>query len=84
MLPQYATPYKDPKKFKNQMQHQLRFFRFNHRTHIPTGGELKIEDFFAESASSTPYEEDVKLLEESKMRPQKHREEDASSNPQAQ
>ena len=21
MLPQYATPYKDPKKYKNQMQH---------------------------------------------------------------
>lgn len=75
MLPQYATPYKDPKKYKNQMQHQLRFFRFNHRTHVPTGGELNIVDFFAEEGPAKANDDDVKLLEEARMRPQRHREE---------
>ncbi len=70
MLPQYATPYKDPKKFKNQMQHHLRFFRFNHRTHVPTGQDLSMDEFFAETHSKP--KEDLPKIEETKSRPQKH------------
>ena len=48
MLPYYAVPYRHTKKFKNQMAHHLRFFRFSNRTHIEKSEELKIEDFFQE------------------------------------
>lgn len=58
------------------MQHQLRFFRFNHRTHVPTGVDLKMEDFFAEQTVNPNEGEEVKLLEEAKSRPQKHKSED--------
>ena len=70
MLPQYANPYKKTKEYKNQMQHQLKFFRFNHKTHVPTNGkDLTIEEFFAKDTPKI--DEDVKLLDQVKMRPQK-------------
>jgi hypothetical protein len=57
------------------MQHHLRFFRFNHRTLVPSGKELTIEDFFAPDDHSNKHnDEDVKLLDDFKSKPQKHRE----------
>lgn len=46
MLPHYEVPYRSPKKFKNQMSHHLRFFRFSNRTHIEKQEDLNMEDFF--------------------------------------
>ena len=66
------------------MQHHLRFFRFNHRTLVPSGKELTIEDFFApDDHSNKPNDEDVKLLDDFKSKPQKHREatENATEKP---
>jgi len=51
------------------MSHQLRFFRFNHRTHIPTSKDLTAEEFFTEQQPSN--QEDIPLLEDLKSRPQK-------------
>ena len=57
------------------MQHHLRFFRFNHRTLVPSGKELLIQDFFApDDHNKKPSDEDVKLLDDFKSKPQKHRE----------
>jgi hypothetical protein len=56
------------------MQHHLRFFRFNHRTMVPSGKDLKIEDFFTPDDNTTKADEDVKLLDDYKSKPQKHRE----------
>lgn len=69
MLPQYPNPYKEPKKFKNQMQHHLRFFRFNHRTLVPSGKELTIEDFFAPETTKPVDDDDIKLIDEYKSKP---------------
>lgn len=73
LLPQHADPYKKPKKFKDEMSHQLRFFRFNHRTHIPTGRDLSIDEFFSEHS---PPQEEVPLLDDVKSRPQRHQPQD--------
>jgi hypothetical protein len=62
MLPFYATPYKDTKKFRNQMSHHLRYFRFSNRTKIGTNEDLKLEDYFSES-SYNEVDEDAVLLE---------------------
>ena len=51
------------------MSHQLRFFRFNHKTHIPTGRDLTIDEFFSEQATLL---EEVPLLDDVKSRPQRH------------
>jgi hypothetical protein len=56
------------------MQHHLRFFRFNHRTLVPSGKDLTIEDFFSPDNNTTKADEDVKLLDDYKSKPQKHRE----------
>ena len=40
MLPTYPEPYKEPKKFRNQMQHHIKYFRYNHKTEIPAGDDL--------------------------------------------
>ena len=66
------------------MQHHLRFFRFNHRTLVPSGKDLTLEDFFApDDHSNKPNDEDVKLLDDFKSKPQKHREatENATEKP---
>jgi hypothetical protein len=58
------------------MAHKLRFFRFTNRTHIPTTGtEFSMDEFFSEVKEQAP--EDAPLLtdEQSKSKPQKHREE---------
>jgi CDP-diacylglycerol--glycerol-3-phosphate 3-phosphatidyltransferase len=34
MTNNYPSPDRDAKKFKEQMSHHLRFFRFNHKTNI--------------------------------------------------
>jgi hypothetical protein len=49
------------------MSHQLRFFRFNHKTHIPTGRDLSIDEFFSEH--TPPLQEDVPLIDDVKARP---------------
>jgi hypothetical protein len=46
MLPHYAVPYKNTSKFKNQMAHHLRFFRFSNRTHIEKNEDLSFDEFF--------------------------------------
>ena len=52
------------------MGHKLRFFRFNHRTHIATDKELTIEEFFAErDDKKSNNNEDIQLLEDNKSRP---------------
>ena len=56
------------------MQHHLRFFRFNHRTLVPSGKDLTIEDFFTPDDNNAKADEDVKLLDDYKSKPQKHRE----------
>jgi hypothetical protein len=38
MINNYPHPVKDAKKFKEQMSHHLRFFRFNHKTNIEAVG----------------------------------------------
>jgi hypothetical protein len=37
MMPKHAEPYKDPKMFKNEMSHLVKYFRFTHRTQITKG-----------------------------------------------
>lgn len=49
MLPFYAIPYKNAKKFKNQMSHHIRYFRFSNRTQIELNEDLQMNDFFAEN-----------------------------------
>ena len=61
------------------MSHQLRFFRFNHKTYIPTGKDLTAEEFFSEQE---PSQEEVPLLEDLKSRPQRQ-ETPSESKPQA-
>jgi len=61
MLPRYATPYKETKKFKNQMSHHLRYFRFSNRTHIMKGEDLAMDDFF--QGKEEQINEEVELLE---------------------
>jgi len=55
MLPYYAVPYKQSKKFKNQMSHHLRYFRFSNRTQIGVDEDLDINDFFAEEKETKEF-----------------------------
>lgn len=61
MLPFYQIPYKNAKKYKNQMSHHLRYFRFSNRTHIELKEELQMEQFFAERPDSETSEDSVRI-----------------------
>jgi len=54
MLPRgYPIPNKNKGKFKEVFAHQLRFFRYNHKTEIPKDYDLTFEEYFSESAIQT-------------------------------
>ena len=46
MLPHYAEPWKKPQKFKQQLSHHLKYFRYSHKTEISTQSNLTLEEFF--------------------------------------
>jgi hypothetical protein len=50
------------------MQHHLRFFRFNHRTLIPSGKDLTMEEFFAEDTGGSQGGEKL-LINDYKSKP---------------
>jgi len=52
--PFYPHPFKSPKKFKNQLNHHLKFFRFSNRSNIEKTQDLQIDDFFEDQAASGP------------------------------
>jgi hypothetical protein len=43
MLPHYVEPWKKPQKFKQQLSHHLKYFRFSHKTEISTQSDLTLE-----------------------------------------
>ncbi len=46
------------------MQHHLRFFRFNHRTLVPSGKDLTIEDFFTPDDNNAKHREGTETVTE--------------------
>ena len=46
MLPHYVEPWKKPQKFKEQLSHHLKYFRYSHKTEISTQSNLTLEEFF--------------------------------------
>lgn len=62
MLPHYAEPFKKSKKFKDQMSHHLKYFRFSNRTHIEMKHDLTEDEFFS-NEYSYDNQEGVDLLE---------------------
>ena len=67
MMPEWAEPYKAPRKYRNQLSQGLRFFRYTHRTVIPKGKELSMEEFFAEDKAQES--EHMLLPEQKKSKP---------------
>jgi len=43
MMPNYPEPWKNTSKFKEQLSHHLRYFRFAHKTEISTQSDLQLE-----------------------------------------
>lgn len=69
MLPHYAEPYKDAKKYKNQMSHHLRFFRFSNRSYVATDeDELEMDRFFGGYDSASQVDDSQALLTEDHLR----------------
>jgi hypothetical protein len=66
MVGNYPSPEKNPKAFKDQLSHHLRFFRFNHKTNIEIApgqdATLSIDEFFGEHATSTADDAEHHLL----------------------
>jgi len=48
MLPYMADPERQAKKFKQQMSHKIKMFRFSNRTKVVAGEEFTAEQFFSE------------------------------------
>jgi len=53
MAPSYPQPWKNPKKFKDQLTHHIKYFRFSHKTEISTQSDLNLEQFFDPTPSLT-------------------------------
>lgn len=66
MVGNYPNPEKSPSSFKEQMSHNLRFFRFNHKTSIETSegleNSLTIDEFFSDRPSPEDEDADHHLL----------------------
>ena len=60
MLPHFAYPYKETKKFKNQLAHHLRFFRFSNRSHVHRD-DLTMDEFFNPDAGPSQTHPRMKL-----------------------
>lgn len=45
-------PNREPKKYKEILKHQLRFFRFCYKTEIPVGQEISFENYFNENTEN--------------------------------
>jgi hypothetical protein len=65
MMPHFVDPEKKPNKFKEQLKHHLKMFRFSNRTKISTQHDLSEEDYFSPHSSSSS-DKDVKRIEFSK------------------
>lgn len=46
MLPNYQDSWKKAAKFREQMSHHLKYFRFSHKTEIGTQSNLQLDEFF--------------------------------------
>ena len=62
MLPHYHNPSYKPTKFKSQMSHYLKYFRFSNRTQIEVRHDLTMDEFFQDDENIAP--EDALKLEE--------------------
>jgi hypothetical protein len=72
MLPNYPEPWKKPSKFKEQLSHHLRYFRFAHKTEISTQSDLQLEEFF--DPAPLEIQDDHHLLRLGNRRPFKSQE----------